>query len=145
MSYPGYEKFCLWALNLWNGRRLETRCFKWEFCSVTKSWLTLYNSMDCSMPSFSVLDYLPEFVQIHGHWVCDAIQPSHSPYTLLLLPSVFPSIRVISSESSLCVRWLKYWCFSFSISLSSEYSALISFKIDGFDLLGVQGTLKSLL
>ena len=64
---------------------------------------------------------------------------------LLLLPSVFPSIGVFSKESVLCIRWPKYWSFSFSISSSNEYSGLISFKIDWFDLLAVQGTLKSLL
>ena len=64
---------------------------------------------------------------------------------LLLLPSVFPSIRVFSSESVLCIRWPKYWSFSFSISPSNEYSGLISFRIDWLDLLLVQGTLKSLL
>ena len=64
---------------------------------------------------------------------------------LLLLPSIFPSIRVFSNESILHIRWLKYWSFSFSISLFNEYSGLISFRIDWFDLLAVQGTLKSLL
>ena len=64
---------------------------------------------------------------------------------LLFLPSVFPSIRVFSSESVLCIRWPKYWCFSFNISPSNEYSGLISFRNDWFDLLAVQGTLKSLL
>ena len=64
---------------------------------------------------------------------------------LLLLSSVFPSIRVFSSESVLCIRWPKYWSFSFSISPSNEYSGLISFRIDWFDLLAVQATLKSLL
>ena len=64
---------------------------------------------------------------------------------LLLLPSIFPSIRVFSSESILCIRWPKYWSFSFSISPSSEYSGLISFRMDWLDLLVVQGTLKSLL
>ena len=63
----------------------------------------------------------------------------------LLLPSIFPSIRVFSKESVLCIRWPKYWSFSFSISPSSEYSGLISFRIEWFDLLAVQGTLKSLL
>ena len=63
---------------------------------------------------------------------------------LLLLPSIFPSIRVFSDESALCIRWPKYWSFSFSISLSNEYSRLISFRMDWFDLLAVQGTLKSL-
>ena len=64
---------------------------------------------------------------------------------LLLLPSIFPSIRVFSNKSALCIRWPKYWSFSFSISLSNEYSGLISFRIDWFDNLAVQGTLKSLV
>ena len=66
----------------------------------------------------------------------------HSP---LLLPSIFPSIRVFSNESALCIRWPKYWSFSFSISPSNEYSGLVSFRMDCLDLLAVQGTLKSLL
>jgi len=66
-------------------------------------------------------------------------------HRLLLLPSIFPSIRAFSSESVLCIRWPKYWSFSFSISLSNEYSGLISFSIDWLHLLAVQGTLKSLL
>ena len=64
---------------------------------------------------------------------------------LLLLPSIFPNIRVLSNESALCIRWLKYWSFSFSISPSNEYLDLVSFRMDWFDLLAVQGTLKSLL
>ena len=66
-------------------------------------------------------------------------------HPLLLPPSVFPSFRVFSNESVLCIRWPKYWCFSFSISPSNEYSGLISFKMDCLDLLAVQGTLKNLL
>ena len=66
-------------------------------------------------------------------------------HSLLLLPSVFPRIRVFSNESALCIRWPKYWSFSFSISPLNEYSALIFFRIDWFDLLAVQGTLKSLI
>ena len=66
-------------------------------------------------------------------------------HCLLLMPSIFPSIRVFSSESALCIRWPTYWNFSFSISPSNEYSELISFKIDWFDLLAVQGTLKRFL
>ena len=73
----------------------------------------------------------------------DAIQPSHPLRPLLLLPSIFPNIRVFSSELALHIRWSKYW--SFSISPSNEYSVLISFRIDWFDLFAVQGTLKSLL
>ena len=66
-------------------------------------------------------------------------------HPLLLLPSVFPSIRVFSDDSVLCIRWPKYWSFSFSLSPSNEYSGLISFRMDWFDLLAIQGTLKSLL
>ena len=78
----------------------------------------------------------------------ESVTPSHHLvlcHPLLLLPSIFPSIRVFSSESTLHIRWLKYWSFSFSISPSSEYSGSISFRIDWFDLLAVQGTLKHLL
>ena len=101
--------------------------------------------MNCSMPGFPVLHYLPEFAQTHTHWVGDTIQPSHLGHPLLLLPSIFPSIRVFSSGSALPSRWPKYWSFSFSNNPSSEYSGLISFRMDRFDLLAVQGTLKSLL
>ena len=106
--------------------------------SVTKSCPTLCNPMDCSTPGFAVPHYLPEFAQIHVHWVNDTIQPSHLPF---LLPSIFPSIRVFSNESALCIRWPK--CWSFSISPSNVYSGLISFRIDWFDLLAVQKTLES--
>ena len=99
--------------------------------------------MDCSMPGFPVLHYLPEFAQIH---VESVIPSTHLIlcYPLLLLPSIFPIIRVFSSESVL-IRWPKYWSFSFSISSSNEYSGLISLRIDWFDLHVVQGTRKSLL
>ena len=83
--------------------------------------------------------------QTHVHSVSDAIQPSHPLPTLLLLPSIFPSIRVCSNESALHIRWPKYWSFSFSISPSNEYSGLIFFRMDGLYLLAVQGTHKSLL
>ena len=66
-------------------------------------------------------------------------------HPLLLLPSIFPSIRVFSNESALCIRWTKYWSFSFNISPTNEHPGLISFRMDGLDLLAVQGTLKSLL
>ena len=98
--------------------------------------------MNCSMPGFPVLHYLPEFAQTHVHWVGDAIQLSHP---ILLLPSMFPSMRVISNEPALCIRWPKYWSFSFSTSPSNEYSGSISFRIDWFDLLAVWGTRKSLI
>ena len=70
--------------------------------------------MDCSMPGFSVLHYLPEFAEIYVHWVSDAIQPSH-PLLPSFLSSIFPSIRVFSNESALRIRWPKYWSFSFSL------------------------------
>jgi len=101
--------------------------------------------MDCSTPGFPVLHHHPELAQTHVHRVSDAIQPSHPQSSPLLLPSIFPNIKVFSSELALPIRWPKYWSFSFSISLSSEYSGLISFRIDWLDLLAVQGTLKSLL
>ena len=88
--------------------------------------------------------HLPELVQTHVHWVSDAIQPSCSWLSPSPPAFIFPSIRVFSNESALCIRWPKYWSFSLSISLSDEYSRLISFKIYWFDLLAVQGTLKSL-
>ena len=88
---------------------------------------------------------LPEFTQTHVHWVGDAIQPSHPLLSPFLPPSIFPSIRVFSNESALCMRWPKYWSFSLNISPSNEYSGLMSFRMDWLDLLAVQGTLKSLL
>ena len=97
--------------------------------------------MDCSTPGFSVYHQLPEVAQSHVHQVGDVIQPSHHCHPLL--PSIFPSTGVFFSESVLPIRWPKYW--SFSISSSNEYSELISFRINWFDLLAIQGTLKSLL
>ena len=96
-------------------------------------------------PRYSVYRQLLELAQTHVHRVGDAIQPSHPLCPLLLLPPIFPSIRVFSKESILCMRWPKYWSFSFSICPSNEYLGLISSRIDWFDLLAVQGTLKSLL
>ena len=100
--------------------------------------LTLCNPMDCSMPGFPVLHHLPESIE--------SVMPSNHLILChpLLLPSILPSIRVFS-ESALHIRWPKYWSFSLSINPSNEYSGLISFRIDWFDLLAVQGTPKSLL
>ena len=105
--------------------------------SSVQSCLTLCDSMDCSASGLPVHHQLPELAQTHVHPVSDAIQPSHP----LLQPSVFPSIRVFSKQLVLYIRWPKYW--SFSISPSSEYSGLISFRMDWLALLAVQGTLKS--
>ena len=114
-------------------------------CSVVQSCPTLCDPMNCSTPGFPVHHQLPEFAQTHVH---ESVMPSNHlvlSRPLLLLPSIFPSIRIFSNESPLCIRWPKYWSFSFSISPSSEYSGLISFRIDWFDFLAVHGTLKSLL
>ena len=100
--------------------------------------------MNHSTAGFPVHHQFPEPTQTHVHCIGDAI--NHLILCRpLLLPSAFPSIRVFPSESALHIRWPKYWSFSFSVSLSSEYSGLISFRIDWFDLLAVQGTLRSLL
>ena len=116
-----------------------------QFSSVAQSCQTLCNPMDCSMPDFPVLYYFPELAQTHVHWVSYAIQPSHP----LLSPSPpafnLSQHQVFSNESGLCIKWPKNWSFSFSINPSTEYKELISFRIDWFDLLAVQGTLKSLL
>ena len=109
------------------------------------SCVRLCDPMDCSTPGFPVHHQLPELAQTHVHQVGDAIQPSHPLRPLVLLPSMFPSIMVLSKESVLYIRWLKYWYFSFTINPSNEYSGLISFGMDWLDLLAGQGTLKSLL
>ena len=116
-----------------------------QFSSVTQSCLTAWDLTGCSTPGFPVLHYLPEFAQVHAHWVAMLLNHLILCRPLLFLPSIFPSIRVFSSELALCIRWPKNWSFSFSISPSSEYSGVIFFRIDWFDLLAVQRTLKSLL
>ena len=97
--------------------------------SATHSCLIFCNPMDCSTPGFPVLYHFPEFAQTHVHWVSDAI-PHLVLCCPLLLPSLFPSIRVFSSELALCIRWPKKWSISFSISPFNEYSGLITFRID---------------
>ena len=118
---------------------------KTQLSSVTQSCPTLCDPIDCSTPGFPVHHQLLELVQTHVHQVSDAIQPSQPLSPLLFLSSIFPSIRVFSNESVLHIRWPKYRNFSFTISPSNEYSGLISFRMDWFDLLAVQETLKSLL
>ena len=112
--------------------------------SVTKLCSTLCNPMDCSMPGSSVLHCLLEYAQIHVHWVGNANHLIHC-HPLFFLPSLFPRIRFFSNDLPLCIRWAKYWSFSFSISPSNNYPGLISISIDLFDLRAVQGTVKSLL
>ena len=116
-----------------------------EFSSVTQSCLTLWDPWTAArQASLSITNSrsLLKFMSI------ESVTPSNHLILccpLLLLPSIFPSIRVFSSESALHIRWPKYWTFSFSISRSNEYSGLISFRMDWLDLLAVQGTPKSLL
>ena len=114
-----------------------------KYCLVTQLCPTLCDPMNCSKPGFPILHYLPEFAQTEVHWVNDAISPSHclsppSPPVLNL-----SQLRGFSNESAVHVRWPKHR--SFSIRPSNEYSGLIYFRIDWFDLLAIQGTLKSLL
>ena len=105
--------------------------------SVMSNFLQLHGLQHTKLPCPS---QSPKFDKTHVHGVSDAMQPSLSPSPL---PSIIPRTRVFSNEPTLCIRWPKHWSFSFSISPSSEYSGSISFRIDWFDLLVVQGTLKS--
>ena len=112
-------------------------------CSAAQLCPTLWNPIDSSTPGFPVLHCLLEFAQTHVHWINDAIQPSHP-----LLPPSPPAFNLFQNQG--LFQWVgsshpKYWGFSFSIRPSNEYSGLISFRIDWFDVLAVQGTLKSLL
>ena len=136
-------RIIIWLIFLF--KKSNKKFFEICCCSVTQSYLTLCKPMDGSTHGFLVLHHLPEFAQIHVHWVVDAIQPSHPVMPLLFLPSIFPSIRIFSNELALHIRWPKHWSFSFSISPFSEYSGWISFRIEWFDLLAVQESLKSLL
>ena len=111
---PLIFNFCLSS-----SKRIPKSLFSFQpfqFSSVSHSCLILCDPMDCNSQGFSIFHHLPEIAQTHIHWVSDAIQPSCPLYPLLLLSSIFPSIRVFSNESVLHIRWPKYWCFSFSIS-----------------------------
>ena len=116
-----------------------------QFSSVAQSYLTLCNPMDCSTPCFQSITNSWGLLKLMS---IELVMPSNCLIfccPLLFLPLIFPSIKVFSNKSVLHIRWPKYWSFSFSISPSHEYSGLISFRIGWFDLLAVQGTLKSLL
>ena len=143
--------FCLFLSMLLSRFKVFVMIFKVitvninSFSSVAQSCPTLCDPMDCSTPCFPVHHQLLKPAQTHVH---RGIMPSNHLILccpLLLPPSIFPSMGVFSNESVLCIRWPKYWSFSFSISPSNEYSGLISFRMDWLDLLAVQGTLKSLL
>ena len=116
---------------------------RFQFSSVT--YPTLCDPMECRRPSFPVLHYLPKLISLMS---IESMMPSKHLilcHPLLLLPSIFPNIRVSSNQSVLRIRWPEYWSFSFSISASKECLGLISFRMDWLDLLPVQGTLRSLL
>ena len=149
-----YSKFCnsLYGKRIWKRMGMcicvtESLCCMSEMnttlwsticcCSDCQPCPTLCDSMNCSVPSFPVLCYLPEFDQTHVHWVNDANQPSHLLSPLSPPLSIFPSIKVFSNKLAHRIRWPKYWSFSFSISLCSEYSGSVSFRIGWFDLLAV--------
>ena len=116
-----------------------------QFSSVAQSCLTICYSMDCSTPGFPVQHQLQSLLKLM--FIKSVIPSNHLILCcpLLLLPSIFPSIRVFSNESVLHIRWPKYWSYSFSISPSNEYWGQFPFRINWFDLLTIQGTLKSLL
>ena len=114
-------------------------------CSVSKLCLTHCDPMDCNTPGSSVLYFLLELEQFMSTELVMISKHSIVCCHLLLLPSIFPSIMIFTSVSILCIRWPKYWSFSFNINPSNEYSGIISFGIDSFDFLPVQGTLESLL
>ena len=132
-----------WNIEIITQCKLYIYIYIFYDCMLSHSVLskTLCNPMDCSTPGLPVPHHLPKFAQVHVHCIGDAVQPSHS-----LMPSsrsalIFPNIRDFSNESSVWIRWPKYWSFRFSIS---EYSGLV-FKTDWFDLLAVQGTFRTLL
>ena len=115
-----------------------------QFSSVTQSCLTLCDPMNGSMPGLLSITNSQSSLKLMS---IESVMPSSHfilCHPLLLLPSIFPSIRVFSNESALRMRWPNYWSFSFNISPSNEYPELISFRVDWLDLLAVQGILKSL-
>ena len=113
-----------------------------DFCSISQSCLTLCYPTDCIIPGFPVCHHLPELAQTDVHWVGDAVQPSHP--LLSPPPPVFniSQHQGLFNESALSIKWSKNWSLSSSMSPSNEYSGLISFRMDWFDVLLVQGTLK---
>ena len=116
-----------------------------QFSSVAQLCPTLCDPMNCSTPGLPVHHHSRSLLKLMS---IESVMPSNHLilcHSLFLLPSIFPSMRVFSNESVLCIRWPKYWHFSINTSPSNEYSGLISFRMDWLDLLAVQGTLKSLL
>ena len=127
-----------------SGIQQTDKLYIYQFSSVTQLCPTLCNPMDCSTPGFPITNTQSLFKLMS---IESVMSSEHLILCcpLLLLPSIFPSIRVLSNESVLHIRWPKYWSFSFSISLSNEYSGLISFRMDWLDFLAVQRILNCLL
>ena len=139
ITYPLNEcVLCKWMV-------YELKCCCCCCYSITQLCSVCWDPMDCSMSGFPVLHHLPELAKTHIHRSVITSNDLILCRPRLLLPSIFPSIRVFSNESVLHIRRPKYWSFSFSTSLSNAYSVLISFRMDCLDLLAVQGTLKILL
>ena len=145
--------FSIWKISK---QKVKAPVFTWGTCISFKIYLpfqfssaqlclTLCDAVDCSMPSLPVHHQLPEVLKLVS---IESVMPSNHLIfcrSLLLLPSIFPSIRIFSRESVLCIKWPKYWSFSFNFSPSNECSGLISFRMGWLNLLAVQVTLKSLL
>ena len=154
LAYPRCFKHMVFFFIYWG--RVDFQCHanlcctaKWlsytHISSVSHSCLTLCDPMDAACQACLSITNFQSLLKLMS---IELMMPSNHLilcHPLLLLPSIFPSIRVFSNESVLCIRWPAYWSFSFSTSPSSEYSGLISFRMDWLDLLAVQGTLKSLL
>ena len=137
----GCNLVTLWGVPSWP----ETNRLPVQFSSVAQSCPTLHDPMNRSTPGLPVHQHSQSSLTLTS---IESVMPSSHLILcrpLLLLPPIPPSIRVFSNESTLCMRWPKYWSFSFSISPSKEILGLISFRMDWLDLLAVQGTLKSLL
>ena len=137
------KRFCTAKETINKKKRQQTDSV--DFSSVAQYCPNICDPMYCSTPCSPVHHQFPELAETHLHRVGGAIQPSHLLSSILLLPSISPSIRIFSNESVLPIRWPKYWSFNFSINPSNEYSGLLSFRMDWLDLLAVQETLNSLL
>ena len=127
------------------GEYTHTTDISVQFCSVTQSFPTLCNPVDCSTPGFPSITNSQSFLKLIS---IESVMPSNHLilcHPLLLLPSIFPSTKVFSNVSVIHVRWPKYWSFRLSISPSNEYSVLIIFRMNSLDHPAVHGTLKSLL
>ena len=136
-----YGSYLMIVMSNWNSSWNSLSCC----CLVAKMCLTLCNPMDCSTPGFPIFTISQSLLKLVS--VESMMSSNHLILCcpLIFLPSIFPSVRVFSNESALHIRWPKYWNFSFSISPSSEYSGLLSFRIDWFELFSVQGTQESFL